>query len=146
MILPAKRLRYVLRDLGRNPGATIARVLRKAANQDRPPKPMAQPGLPAGQIARTDIPQDGPEIDADLLKYERLGRTVDCTILAFRATNSDIAPWLEVSKDLGWTGLSKSLQCFDIPSSHLGIVRPPHATEVARILSDARRQMEMQRR
>jgi len=141
---PAIRLRYALRDIVRNPGATIAKVLKKVANRFHLPKQAIQPGLPANQITPIDIPQDGPEIDADLLVYERIGRTVDCNVIAFRATDSGIAPWLKVSKDLGWIGRAKNLQCFDISSSHLGIVRSPHATEIAQLLTDARRQIEMQ--
>jgi thioesterase domain-containing protein len=141
---PVIRIRYAFRDIVRNPGATIAKVSKKAANLFRMPKQATRSGLPVERVTYIDIPQDGPEIDADLLEYERFGRTVDCNIIAFRATDSSIAPWLEVSKDLGWTGRAKDLQCFDIPSSHLGIVRSPHATEIARLLSDARRQLEIQ--
>jgi len=90
-----------------------------------------------------DIPLESSEINAEIEKYQGLGRAVEGEVITFRATKSDdVAPWTTVAPELGWTGRARRLSCYDIPSSHLGIVRGPHAKAIAEIVSAARRRAE----
>ena len=86
-----------------------------------------------------DMPFDGPEIERELLDYESLRHYTSAQVLAFRATRNDLPPWIVIEPALGWKGRSASLTCHDIPSSHIGIVREPASTQVARYLDESKR-------
>lgn len=135
------RLQRLAQELVAEPRATLLRVLSTAERR----VPILKQWRAKSRSAPTevgrdpvDIPFDGPEIDADLVRYEALGRRVQCRVDAFRATKSDLPSWIEVSPDLGWAGRSSRLVCHDIPASHLGIVRPPFASQVAEVLCGSR--------
>jgi amino acid adenylation domain-containing protein len=85
-----------------------------------------------------DMPLDGPEIDRELDVYEGMNHVTRASVLTFRATRSDLPPWVAIAPDLGWSGRAARVVSYDVPSSHLGIVRQPHATQVAAALNDAK--------
>ncbi len=86
-----------------------------------------------------DMPFDGPEIDEELRTYEGLSRCTQAHVITFRATKSDLPPWIIVDSDLGWSGRAGHLVSHDIASSHLGIVREQAALQVAHHLNELKR-------
>jgi amino acid adenylation domain-containing protein len=138
----AKRLFYSLRDAARRPRSALARAARAIFRKKDGERPSSQAEASSAAGRAIDVLEDNAAVDADLLKYEALGRRVSCEVMAFRATKSEVAPWLVVSPDLGWSGRAGGVSCHDVASSHLGIVRPPHAADVARLMTEARLRVE----
>lgn len=128
-------LAYAIKMFKENPGATIGKIAAKIAKK-RGRIPAEDTKFEARPVA---LAADEAGIDADLAAYQTLDRRVRCGLLTFRATASDtVAPWSRVAPDLGWTGRARSVESFDMPSSHLGIVRPPFAAQVALRMKEAR--------
>ncbi len=135
--LPVKRALCALRDAVASP----AKALRKLSGRSAGMAPSA-----ARAIAEIDILDDPRAIDEDLARYEASEPSIKAEVLAFRATRGEIAPWHIVSDHMGWSGRSGRLECRDIASDHLGIVREPHARLVAEGMIEARRRVEARRR
>jgi thioesterase domain-containing protein len=112
------------------------KILRKVINGKRSAAGASR--VPASD-APIDMSVEGSQADAAVSAYESLGRVIRGKLLTFRATKNDIPAWITIEPDLGWSGRSGQLSSYDVPSSHLGIVRAPHAAQVASLLVSAKR-------
>ncbi len=132
------RLRGVLRKGLREPMATLARLGQKAKRWSGPaPAPSGGgQGASVGK-ARAELLIDGPEADAQGLRYGAHAGRIDGQLLIFRATGRVWPPWIELAPDLGWGAHATRLQAFDIAGEHLDIMRGQHARTVAAALDAA---------
>jgi thioesterase domain-containing protein len=81
-----------------------------------------------------DLPFGTPEAKVDVAKLVASKPYIDAHLLAFRASRPELPPWDVIHPDMGWVGLARSLQFCDIASHHLGIVRPPYATQIGDVI------------
>jgi amino acid adenylation domain-containing protein len=143
-VIPITRILYALKKIILEPRASLRKALKKAAVKTATPS--SSKIVHGADHEPVDFPFDGPEIEKDLSRYEALNKHIESDVLVFRASENDIAPGITISSDMGWGGWSRRLDCHGIPSTHLEIVREPHATEVIRILNDARRRVEREQK
>jgi len=96
------------------------------------------PRKPASPDARLlDVEIDGPEADAEVNRFAADVTGISGRLLVVRALESDQPPWVRVEPHLGWEGLSDDLRTYDVPATHLGLLRDPHVDVVARAIADA---------
>jgi amino acid adenylation domain-containing protein len=81
-----------------------------------------------------DLILDGPAAKADFSNLQASNPYLDAPVLVFRAARDESPTWRTVCPDMGWSGLARSVRSFAVDSDHLGIVRPPHAEQVAAII------------
>ncbi|MEE3326742.1 MAG: amino acid adenylation domain-containing protein, partial [Myxococcota bacterium] len=78
-----------------------------------------------------ELPLRGPRVEEQARSYAAEGRTIASKVLLFRATKEPDPEGLVYERDFGWHDLASQLQIFDIPGSHLEIIRKPHSGSVA---------------
>jgi len=115
------------------PGRVPAAIRRKLA-----PVMNRLPRAPAPTAARVlDVEIDGPEADAEVNRFAATVTGITGRLLVIRALENDYPPWVKVEPHLGWEGLSDDLRTYDLPATHLGLLRDPHVDVLARVISDA---------
>ena len=112
-----------IRDLGLTALRLCRAHLGTRHGSERAPS-LAGPGL-------IDLDVTSPELRAAVRQYEgTLGR-IRARILVFRALDRGPAGRTPIAPDLGWAGRSEQVAVCAIPSSHMALVRDPHAATVA---------------
>jgi thioesterase domain-containing protein/acyl carrier protein len=72
-----------------------------------------------------------------IAEWDKVAPTYDGDAMLFRATDVTDYPGLTIDRDLGWQRLIKGrLTIYDLPGSHLGILRPPNVHRLTAILRD----------
>ena len=83
------------------------------------------------QDERIELPIRGASVDEQARAYSAVANPIRAKVLLFRATKEPHPEWLVYERDFGWSALAKEIDIFDIPGSHLEIIRAPHAEPVA---------------
>jgi amino acid adenylation domain-containing protein len=87
--------------------------------------------LPPASRQPIDVSIDGAEADAEVARFASTISGIAGQLLIIRATAESQPSWMEVSADLGWTGLSDRLTVRDVAATHMELLRRPHVREVA---------------
>jgi thioesterase domain-containing protein len=81
-----------------------------------------------------DLIVTGPAAEADVARLQASNPYLDAPLLTFRAARDGAPTWQTTLPDMGWSGFARSVQACAVESDHLGIVRPPHAKQIAAII------------
>lgn len=81
-----------------------------------------------------DLPIDGPEVDEEIERFAGVRRCLDGDLLVVRATDEPSPPWRTIKRDLGWGGRARRVRVLDIAADHLGVLKEPHVSMLARAL------------
>jgi len=84
-----------------------------------------------------DVDIEGPEADAEVVRFAASITGIAGRLLVIRALENDYPSWVRVQPHLGWEGLADDLWTYDVPATHLGLLRDPHVEVVARAVADA---------
>jgi len=119
-------------------GLTQPRRVPAAIRRKLAPVMNRLPRGPAGKTAPVmDVEIDGPEADAEVNRFAANVTGIAGRLLVIRALENDYPSWVQVEPHLGWEGLADDLRTYDVPATHLGLLRDPHVDVVARAIADA---------
>ena len=119
-------------------GLTQPRRVPAAIRRKLAPVMNRLPRGPAGKTAPVmDVEIDGPEADAEVNRFAANVSGIAGRLLVIRALENDYPRWVQVAPHLGWEGLADDLRTYDVPATHLGLLRDPHVDVVARAIADA---------
>jgi thioesterase domain-containing protein len=93
--------------------------------------------VPASSRQPIDVSLDGADADAEVARFASTITGISAQLLIIRATAESQPTWMEVSADLGWTGLSDRLITRDVAATHMELLRDPHVLEVAGAMDEA---------
>src|SRR6185503_4672765 len=126
-----RRLREHARTALREPGRTLQSLGAKwrALWRSRP--------AVDGSAQPMDVPLDDPQLAEASRVLEREAWGLRAHLLVFRATERLEPSWVKIREDFGWEGRAARLSLFSVAAGHLGILRPPHVTELSTPLASA---------
>jgi len=139
------RLASGVRRSLREPRRTLRRMLQKTAATDGRPASRLATGKKLverllseatveGPANSGDLIVTGPAAEADVARLQASNPYLDAPLLTFRAARDGAPTWQTTLPDMGWSGFARSVQACAVESDHLGIVRPPHAKQIAAII------------
>ena len=119
-------------------GLTQPRRVPAAIRRKLAPVMNRLPRGPAGKTAPVmDVEIDGPEADAEVNRFAGNVTGIAGRLVVIRSLQNDYPSWVRVEPHLGWEGLADDLRTYDVPATHLGLLRDPHVDVVARAIADA---------
>ena len=83
-----------------------------------------------------EVRVDGPELEGEIRKYEHgMQPLKGSRLLVFQGLGEQWPEWVRLAPGLGWFGQAPLVSAHRVPSSHLALVRPPHASTLARVIA-----------
>jgi len=89
-----------------------------------------------GATKPVELPIDGPQVEAEIRRFDATPGRIDARLLVVRATVSSAPSWQIVGRDHGWGGRARVVRVHDVTADHLGVMREPHVHVLAHALEE----------
>jgi amino acid adenylation domain-containing protein len=133
---PLRNLAGYLRFALQRP-ESIGGALRKNLGKLRARWQQQPPPVSVRSLGPVDVEIDGPEADAEVVRFASTVRGIRGRLLIVRALSQTLPSWRVHPPHLGWQGLSERLTICEVPASHLGLLKDPRVRVVAKAVAEA---------